>query len=73
MRVPGISLGSDTHFHPRDWEKIETPESDQIIPYEQLPMSADPNTLSKLAVLKFNGGLGTSMGTYFTLLPNRVI
>jgi len=45
-----------------DWDKIETPDSDQIIPYDQLPMSADSNALSKLAVLKFNGGLGTSMG-----------
>jgi len=45
-----------------DWEKIKSPAADQIVPYDQLPTSADPQSLSKLAVLKVNGGLGTSMG-----------
>ncbi|KAG6378242.1 UTP--glucose-1-phosphate uridylyltransferase-domain-containing protein [Boletus reticuloceps] len=30
--------------------------------YDQLPKTADPGALSKLAILKFNGGLGTSIG-----------
>ncbi|KAF9230700.1 UTP--glucose-1-phosphate uridylyltransferase [Melanogaster broomeanus] len=45
-----------------DWERIKAPGEDQIIPYDQLPRIPDPNVLSKLAVLKVNGGLGTSMG-----------
>ena len=47
-----------------DWEKIQTPDAGQIISCDQLPKTADPRALSKLAVLKFNGGLGTSMGAY---------
>ncbi|KAJ7446197.1 UTP-glucose-1-phosphate uridylyltransferase [Mycena galericulata] len=45
-----------------DWEKIRLPAEDQIIPYDQLTASIDPESLDKLAVLKVNGGLGTSMG-----------
>ena len=37
------------------------PEEHQIIAYERLP-DAGTAALSKLAVLKVNGGLGTSMG-----------
>ncbi|TFK44838.1 UTP-glucose-1-phosphate uridylyltransferase [Crucibulum laeve] len=44
------------------WEKVSSPATDQIIPYAQLPHSSDSSTLKKLAVLKVNGGLGTSMG-----------
>lgn len=33
-----------------------------MIPYGQLPPSQDPSILDKLAVLKLNGGLGTTMG-----------
>ncbi|KAJ7287773.1 UTP-glucose-1-phosphate uridylyltransferase [Mycena rebaudengoi] len=45
-----------------DWDKIRSPAEDQIVPYDQLPTSLDPESLNKLAVLKVNGGLGTSMG-----------
>ncbi|KAG6918555.1 hypothetical protein DXG01_013645 [Tephrocybe rancida] len=46
-----------------DWEKVNTPATDQIIPYDQLTPPTDEVTLLKqLAVLKVNGGLGTSMG-----------
>jgi UTP--glucose-1-phosphate uridylyltransferase len=48
-----------------DWEKIKSPSPDKIIPYGTLPhcVPADEaNLLSKLAVLKLNGGLGTTMG-----------
>ena len=43
------------------WEHIRSPGEDQIVPYSKLS-SADSKNLSKLAVLKVNGGLGTSMG-----------
>ncbi|KAF8135772.1 UTP-glucose-1-phosphate uridylyltransferase [Boletus edulis] len=56
-----------------DWEKIQTPDTDQIVAYDQLHKTADPGALSKLAILKFNGGLGTSIGTYsFPLFPCAV-
>ncbi|GAA5841596.1 hypothetical protein JCM11251_004226 [Rhodosporidiobolus azoricus] len=45
-----------------DWEKIEPPTKEQIVPYSELSQSADPSLLDKLAVLKLNGGLGTTMG-----------
>lgn len=48
-----------------DWEKINSPQSDQIIPYAKLPKCPkidEQSMLSKLAVLKLNGGLGTTMG-----------
>ncbi|QRV94078.1 UTP--glucose-1-phosphate uridylyltransferase [Ceratobasidium sp. AG-Ba] len=48
-----------------DWEKIHSPKPDQILPYNGLPKATDeeaPELLSKLAVLKLNGGLGTTMG-----------
>lgn len=48
----------------RDWDRIKSPAPDQIIPYDQLPQKVDPNALNKLAVLKVNGGLGTSMGAF---------
>ncbi|KAJ6500028.1 UTP-glucose-1-phosphate uridylyltransferase [Mycena vitilis] len=44
------------------WEKIRSPAEDQIVSYDTLPTSIDPKSLEKLAVLKVNGGLGTSMG-----------
>jgi UTP--glucose-1-phosphate uridylyltransferase len=34
------------------------------VPYASLPKAADHKNLSKLAVLKVNGGLGTSMGVF---------
>jgi UTP--glucose-1-phosphate uridylyltransferase len=45
-----------------DWERIKSPADDQIIPYAKLPKTRDTKNLNKLAVLKVNGGLGTSMG-----------
>lgn len=46
----------------RDWEKIQTPSSEQIVPYSSIPEVTDTADLEKLAVLKLNGGLGTTMG-----------
>jgi UTP--glucose-1-phosphate uridylyltransferase len=49
---------------PLDWSKIKSPADDQVVAYSDI----DPNPsnsselLSKLAVLKLNGGLGTTMG-----------
>ncbi|KAJ3197196.1 UTP-glucose-1-phosphate uridylyltransferase [Irineochytrium annulatum] len=48
-----------------NWSKIKSPKPEQIIPYKGLPtVTPDKavDTLKKLAVLKLNGGLGTSMG-----------
>ncbi|KAI8984079.1 UTP--glucose-1-phosphate uridylyltransferase family [Mycotypha africana] len=45
-----------------DWEKIQTPSSEQIVPYASLEEITDKSDLDKLAVLKLNGGLGTTMG-----------
>ncbi|KAF4598160.1 UTP-glucose-1-phosphate uridylyltransferase [Pleurotus pulmonarius] len=46
---------------PLDWDRIKSPAEDQIVPYSNLPVG-DAKNLNKLAVLKVNGGLGTSMG-----------
>ncbi|KAJ7780525.1 UTP-glucose-1-phosphate uridylyltransferase [Mycena maculata] len=45
-----------------DWDLIKSPAEEQIVPYAKLPQPSDPKNLNKLAVLKVNGGLGTSMG-----------
>nr|KAJ3405916.1 UTP-glucose-1-phosphate uridylyltransferase [Polyrhizophydium stewartii] len=48
-----------------NWREVKTPGNDKIIPYKELkPASheASKTALSKLAVLKLNGGLGTTMG-----------
>ncbi|TFK54088.1 UTP-glucose-1-phosphate uridylyltransferase [Heliocybe sulcata] len=45
-----------------DWDRVKTPEGDQIVPYASIDQPVDPKNLNKLAVLKVNGGLGTSMG-----------
>ncbi|KAJ3554513.1 hypothetical protein NM688_g3069 [Phlebia brevispora] len=45
-----------------DWERIQSPAADVIVPYGTLPHAQTPKNLQKLAVLKVNGGLGTSMG-----------
>ncbi|GAA6024325.1 hypothetical protein JCM10207_009266 [Rhodosporidiobolus poonsookiae] len=45
-----------------DWDKIEPPKPEQVVPYADLSQDADPALLDKLAVLKLNGGLGTTMG-----------
>lgn len=49
------------------WEKIQPPTNEVVVPYDDLaPLSDDPavtkSLLNKLAVLKLNGGLGTTMG-----------
>ncbi|KAM5533348.1 hypothetical protein V8D89_013022 [Ganoderma adspersum] len=44
-----------------DWDRIRSPSEDKIVPYAKLS-SGSPENLNKLAVLKVNGGLGTSMG-----------
>lgn len=45
-----------------DWDRIKSPAADQIVSYDKLPKATSPEALNKLAVLKVNGGLGTSMG-----------
>jgi UTP--glucose-1-phosphate uridylyltransferase len=45
-----------------DWNKVHAPAPEQITPYAELPKASDPSLLNKLAVLKLNGGLGTTMG-----------
>ncbi|KAJ3123648.1 UTP-glucose-1-phosphate uridylyltransferase [Nowakowskiella sp. JEL0407] len=48
-----------------NWSKIKSPAPDQIKVYKDLPKCADnvkAEFLNKLAVLKLNGGLGTTMG-----------
>lgn len=49
-----------------DWSKIKSPGPEQILNYKALAQPAGEenvhNILSKLAVLKLNGGLGTTMG-----------
>ncbi|TDL21331.1 UTP-glucose-1-phosphate uridylyltransferase [Rickenella mellea] len=45
-----------------DWDRIKSPAADQIVPYDKLPVANDSKAMNKLAVLKVNGGLGTSMG-----------
>ena len=52
-----------------DWDRIKSPAEDQIIPYANLPKPKDSANLNKLAVLKVNGGLGTSMGLSSPLSP----
>jgi UDP-N-acetylglucosamine pyrophosphorylase len=46
----------------REWEKIQTPSSEQIVPYASMAEVNSTADLEKLAVLKLNGGLGTTMG-----------
>ncbi|KIV95917.1 putative UTP--glucose-1-phosphate uridylyltransferase [Exophiala mesophila] len=45
-----------------DWAKINPPNPDQVVNYDSLPNSDAVEFLNKLAVVKLNGGLGTSMG-----------
>lgn len=45
-----------------DWDKIQSPSPEQIVAYKDLPECSASNDLDKLAVLKLNGGLGTTMG-----------
>jgi UTP--glucose-1-phosphate uridylyltransferase len=61
-------LRHSADFFNRDWERIKSPGDDQIVPYSSLTKPKDSSALSKLAVLKVNGGLGTSMGMHLPLL-----
>ena len=49
-----------------DWNVVKGPSEDKLIPYETLSKVDDSagshRLLSKLAVVKLNGGLGTTMG-----------
>ncbi|KLO20353.1 UDPGP-domain-containing protein [Schizopora paradoxa] len=45
-----------------EWDKINSPAPEQVVAYDSLPKVNDTQILNKLAVLKVNGGLGTSMG-----------
>jgi len=51
--------------HVIDWKLIRPPPAGMVVPYDQLGACPDPakhDLLSKLVVLKLNGGLGTTMG-----------
>ncbi|KAJ7268855.1 UTP-glucose-1-phosphate uridylyltransferase [Mycena haematopus] len=45
-----------------DWNQVLPPAQNHIVAYDTITSSVDPASLQKLAVLKVNGGLGTSMG-----------
>ncbi|MBI4382446.1 MAG: UTP--glucose-1-phosphate uridylyltransferase [Nitrospinae bacterium] len=48
-----------------DWDSIRMPDADGLVPYDSFPVPDRKGTraaLSRLAVCKLNGGLGTSMG-----------
>ncbi|KAM0752547.1 UTP-glucose-1-phosphate uridylyltransferase 2 [Meredithblackwellia eburnea MCA 4105] len=45
-----------------NWDKIQPPAPEQVVSYSTLPECSNPSLLNKLAVLKLNGGLGTTMG-----------
>ncbi|MCJ1442914.1 MAG: UTP-glucose-1-phosphate uridylyltransferase [Stictis urceolatum] len=45
-----------------DWDRIQPPQPKQVIEYADLANSESVSFLNKLAVIKLNGGLGTSMG-----------
>jgi len=45
-----------------DWDKVISPSVEQVVAYSSLPEPEDVGILDKVAVLKLNGGLGTSMG-----------
>jgi UTP--glucose-1-phosphate uridylyltransferase len=45
-----------------DWNRIAPPKKEQVVNYNDLANSEGVEYLNKLAVVKLNGGLGTSMG-----------
>ncbi|GAA5801515.1 hypothetical protein HPULCUR_006963 [Helicostylum pulchrum] len=45
-----------------DWEKIQSPSNEQIVPYADKSTPSSTSDLTELAVLKLNGGLDTTMG-----------
>lgn len=60
-----------TQVSSSDWDRIASPSEDKIVPYSKLP-TADASNLNKLAVLKVNGGLGTSMGASDSILHRAI-
>lgn len=44
------------------WDKVHSPTEKMVVPYTDLPETIDASILNKIAVLKLNGGLGTTMG-----------
>lgn len=44
------------------WDRIQPPKADQVVDYNVLANTESVDFLNKLAVIKLNGGLGTSMG-----------
>lgn len=44
------------------WDRIAPPAPEQVVDYNELANSESVEYLKKLAVIKLNGGLGTSMG-----------
>ena len=56
-----------------DWDRIKSPAADQIVPYDTLVAPNNQANLNKLAVLKVNGGLGTSMGEPSPRSPSIVL
>lgn len=44
------------------WDRIAPPNPEQVVDYDSLANSESVGFLEKLAVIKLNGGLGTSMG-----------
>jgi len=57
---------AEKDFQQIKWHKIQPPTEEHVKPYEKLSGELDEQTttrlLSKLAVIKLNGGLGTTMG-----------
>jgi UDP-N-acetylglucosamine pyrophosphorylase len=63
MHSPLIQDDCDhTNTWASEWDRIKSPAAKQIVPYDKLPKVTKADNLNKLAVLKVNGGLGTSMG-----------
>ncbi|KAJ2738414.1 UTP-glucose-1-phosphate uridylyltransferase [Coemansia sp. Cherry 401B] len=58
-------LHEKKHSKPLDWEKVRGPKPEDVIAYKDLDQKGAKDVsplLNKLAVLKLNGGLGTTMG-----------
>jgi UTP--glucose-1-phosphate uridylyltransferase len=45
-----------------DWDKISSPSTEEVVDYNKITAGEAADNFDKLAVLKLNGGLGTSMG-----------
>lgn len=72
MCMPSFADVHLAHWRLSDWDLIKSPADDQIVPYSKLPKPKDVKNLNKLAVLKVNGGLGTSMGSFATSSRSRI-